>query len=236
MAQPRSWRQHARSSDKMRDREHAPAHNARPRRSEVDERRGKLGADIGRRRGRCVLCQPRHLGNAFCRGTRPGRGHALRARPVRGGRHRCCRRLCADERTAGRDLAASRPRSRQRPCQHPQRQQGVEPDGQHRRRSRDLSPQVRRAADLRHRGVGAPVLALGQDLARREVDRRRWRRRDRRRAQTAGPDRDPDPAGRHRLERGFGPGSRSRPPPARARPRTRRSPRRRARCVRASRA
>ena len=60
--------------------------------------------------------------------------------------------------------------------------------------------QVRRAADLRYRGAGAPVLALGQDLARREVDCRRWRRRDRRRAQTAGPDRDPDPAGRHRLE------------------------------------
>ena len=66
--------------------------------------------------------------------------------PVRGGRHRCCRRLCPDEREAGRDPAASRPRPRQRARQHPQRQQGVLADGQHRRRPRDLSPQIRCAA------------------------------------------------------------------------------------------
>ena len=50
--------------------------------------------------------------------------------------------------------------------------------------------QVRRAADLRHRGAGAARLALGQDLARCEGDRRRRRRGDRRRAHAAGPDRD----------------------------------------------
>ena len=167
----------------------------------MDERRGKPGAHAGRRRGQCVLRQPRHVGDAFRRRARPGRRDALRAGPVRGGRHRRRRRLLPDERGAGGDPAASRARLRQRRRQHPQRQQGGVGHGQHRRRPRDLSPAIRRAADLRHRGAGDAQFALGQDLAQRDVDRRRRRRGDRGGAHAAGPDRDPDPAGRHGVER-----------------------------------
>ena len=55
---------------------------------------------------------------------------------------------------------------------------------------------------VRHRGPGAADVGLGADLAGREVGRRRRRRRDRRGQERAAADRDPDPARRHRLERG----------------------------------
>ena len=79
--------------------------------------------------------------------------------------------------------------------------EGLDAGGQHRRRSRDLSPPVRCAADLRHRDRRAAVLRLGAHLARREARRRGRRRCDRRRHDAARPGRDPDPAGRHRLGR-----------------------------------
>ncbi len=97
-----------------------------------------------------------------------------------------------------------------------------------------------------HRKYDAPLTSDIEGLARpsshwvktspdAQVDRRRRRCRDRRRAPTAGPDRDPDPAGRHRLERGLGPG-RSAIAGRQSRCRSRRSPRRRGHCARASRA
>ena len=65
----------------------------------------------------------------------------------------------------GLDPAASGPGPRQRRGQPAQRQEGQLRHRQHRRRARDLSHQVRRAADRRHRGHRPAVLALGQDLA-----------------------------------------------------------------------
>ena len=73
---------------------------------------------------------------------------------------------------------------------------------QHRRPARDLPYRLQRAADLRHRGPGAADVGLGADLAGRQIGRRRWRGRDRRGQELAAADRDPDPARRHRLERG----------------------------------
>ena len=58
------------------------------------------------------------------------------------------------------------------------------------------------AADLRYRGPGAADVGLGAHLAGRQIGRRRRRRGDRRGQKLAAADRDPDPARRHRLERG----------------------------------
>ena len=66
----------------------------------------------------------------------------------------------------------------------------------------DLPHRLQRAADLRHRGPGAADVGLGANLAGRQIGRRRRRRGDRRRQERAAADRDPDPARRHRLERG----------------------------------
>src|SRR4028118_1444321 len=52
---------------------------------QMDERCGKPGQDVVRRRGRDLLRQPRHLRDALRSGPRPGRGLALRARVGRGG-------------------------------------------------------------------------------------------------------------------------------------------------------
>ncbi len=73
---------------------------------------------------------------------------------------------------------------------------------QHRRPARDLSHRLQRAADLRHRGPGAADVGLGAHLAGRQIGCRRRRGRDRRGQERAAADRDPDPARRHRLERG----------------------------------
>ena len=51
-------------------------------------------------------------------------------------------------------------------------------------------------------GLARPMSVLGADLAGCEIRCRRWRRRDRRGQKRAGADRNPDPAGRYRLERG----------------------------------
>src|SRR5579875_3730902 len=169
-----------------------------------DERRGKPGAHAGRGRGRGVLRQPRHLRDAFRRGARPRPRHALRARPVRGRRHRRRRRLRPHGRQAGRHPAASGAGAGQRHGQSAQRQQGFDADRQHRRRPRHLSPPLRRTADLRHRERGPHRLALGQDRRGGAHARRRRGGRDRRRAHAAGAGRHPDPAGRYGLERGLG--------------------------------
>ena len=166
------------------------------------ERCGKSGADIGRRGRRRLLRQPRHLGDALRRRAGPGRGHALRARPVRGHRHRRRRRLLPHEGHAGLDLAASRPRPRQRPRQPAQRQEGQFRHRQHRRPARGLPYRLQRAADLGYRGPGAADVGLGADLAGRQVGRRRRRGGDCRGQERAGADCDPDPPGRYRLERG----------------------------------
>ena len=57
--------------------------------------------------------------------------------------------------------------------------------------------------DLGYRGAGAAVVALGQDLARRDGHRGGRRRGGRAGTNAAGKDRDADPAGRHGLERGL---------------------------------
>ena len=51
-------------------------------------------------------------------------------------------------------------------------------------------------------GLARPMSALGADLAECQVGRRRRRGGDRRRQKRAAADRDADPAGRYRLERG----------------------------------
>ena len=72
--------------------------------------------------------------------------------PVRGRGHRRRRRLLPDDRQPGGDACCiSGPACANGARQHPQRQQGGVGDGQHRRRPCDLSPAIRRAADLRHR-------------------------------------------------------------------------------------
>ena len=112
------------------------------------------------------------------------------------------RRLLPHEGHAGFDPAASRARPRQRPCQPAQRQEGELRHRQHRRPARDLPYRLQRPADVGHRGAGAADVGLGADLAGCEVGRRRRRRRDRGSQERAAADRDPDPAGRYRLERG----------------------------------
>ena len=145
---------------------------------------------------------PGHVGDAFRR--RPGQGarHALRAGAVRGRGDRRGRRLLPHAGKAGLHLAASGSGPRQWSGQSAQRQEGQLRHRQHRRRARHLSHRPRRAADLRHRRRGGADVALGQDLAQRAHDRRRWRAGDRGGAADAGPDRHPDPAGRHGLGRG----------------------------------
>ena len=64
------------------------------------------------------------------------------------------------------------------------------PAGEHRRRSRDLSPRLQFAAHLRHRDRREAVLRLGEDLADRHDRRGRRRRRDRRRDDAARAGRD----------------------------------------------
>ena len=94
------------------------------------------------------------------------------------------------------------PGPRQRGGQPAQRQEGGLRHRQHRRRARALSHQVRHAAHRRHRGHRPAVLALGEDLADVQ-DRGQGRRRgDPGGARRAGPDRHPDPAGRHGVDRG----------------------------------
>ena len=66
----------------------------------------------------------------------------------------------------------------------------------------DLSHRLQRAADLGHRGAGAADVGMGAHLAERQVGRQGRRRRDRRGQKFAAADRNPDPARRHRLERG----------------------------------
>ena len=75
-------------------------------------------------------------------------------------------------------------------------------DRQHRRRPGDLSPPARRAADRRHRGLGARRLRLGahRDLVAHR--RCRCRRRGAGGAHLAGADRHADPAVRHIVGRG----------------------------------
>ena len=129
------------------------------------------------------FCQPRHLGDALRRGTRPRARHALRARPVRGRGDRRRRRLRAHGRQAGGDAAALRPGPRQRPRQPAQRAPRRDADRQHRRRPGDLPPPARRAADRRHRGLGARRLRLGahrHDVARPWAPMPPWRCRPRR--------------------------------------------------------
>ena len=71
--------------------------------------------------------------------------------------------------------------------QPPQRAQGAHAGRQHRRRARDLPPQARRAARVGHRGLRAPGLALGADVAqRRRAGRRRSPTRSRPRARPPG--------------------------------------------------
>ena len=82
----------------------------------------------------------------------------------------------------GGDAAASRAGLRQRRRQYPQRQQGGVGDGQHRRRPRDLSPPIRRAADLGYRDAGARPIRIG---SRPRPTRWRSRRTGRRRSQAA---------------------------------------------------
>ena len=102
-------------------------------------------------------------------------------------------------------LAASRPRPRERPRQSAQRHEGRDAGGEHRRRSRDLSPRLRLAAHLRHRDRREAVLRLGEDLADREDGRRRRRGRDRRRDEAARAGRDADPSGDTAWDEGTGP-------------------------------
>ena len=90
-------------------------------------------------------------------------------------------------------------------------------DGQHRRRPCDLSPQIRCAAGLGHRSGWRGRPRTGSRLRPDAVGRRRRGRGDRRGATAARPDRHPDPAGRRRLERGFGPAPTVRPRTARGR-------------------
>jgi hypothetical protein len=152
-------------------------------------------------RHRPLLREPRHVRDAFRRRARPGAGHALRARPRGDRRHRMRRRLRPDDGEARRDAAPLRPRLRERHREHPQRTPRVVPDGEHRRRPRDVPPAVRHPADRRRRRPRARVGALGPDDG--VVGQRRCRRCSRRagREHAARADRDADPAGRHGLER-----------------------------------
>ena len=93
------------------------------------------------------------------------------------------------------------PGPRQRPGQPAQRQEGALRHRQHRRRACQLPPQVRRAADLRHRRHCAADVALDQDIAVVAGHRRRRRARGRSRARRTGADRDADPARRYGVER-----------------------------------
>src|SRR5579871_3884192 len=170
--------------------------------SGTDERCGKPGADPGRgRRGR-LLHKSRHLGDAFCRCPRSGRGHALYTRPVRGRGHRSRRWLFPHERKTGLDLAASRTGPRQWSRQPAQREKSAFGHRQHRRPACDLPHRLQRAANLRHRRPGAADVGMGAHLAEREVSRRRRRGSDRGCKKRAAADRHADSPGRHRLERG----------------------------------
>ena len=152
---------------------------------------------------RCVL--------GAVRGRRDRRRRRLRAHGRASRRRRCC--------IAGPASPTASPT-----CTTPAARRA---DRQLRRRPGDLSPPARRAADRRHRGLGARRLGLGAHGASgpSEVgaDCRRWRcrRRGRRRA-----DRHADPAVRHVLGRGrrgcrraAGAGGRARSPRWRWRPR-----------------
>ena len=173
-------------------------------RSHADERCREPGPYAARGRGRCLLHQSRHVGDALRRRPRQDRGHALRPRPVRGRGQRGRRRLRAHGGEAGGDPAPSRPRARQCARQPAQRQEGALAHGQCRGRTRDLSHPVQHAAHLRHRGHCPSRLGLGQIVVRRRLRGARRGRGDCRRAHAAGPDRDPDPARRYRLGRGWG--------------------------------
>ncbi len=92
---------------------------------------------------RCVL--------ACSRASRPARPTAMRAWPT-SRRRRCC-------------ISAPASPTASPTCTTPE---GLDAGRQHRRRPRDLSPRLRRAADLRHRDGRQAVLRLGAHLARRE--------------------------------------------------------------------
>ena len=154
------------------------------------------------KRRRYLLLQSRHVGDALRRRARPGARHALRARTVRGRGDRRGRRLRAHVGQAGGDAAALRAGPRQRARQPAQRAARTDADRQHRRRPGDLPSPERRAADRRHRGLGARRLGLGADGNLIRDGGRRCRRGGAGGAHPSRTDRHADPAVRHLVGRG----------------------------------
>ena len=114
----------------------------------------------------------------------------------------CGRRLRAHVGQAGGDAAALRAGPRQRTRQPAQRAARADADRQHRRRPGDLPPPERRAADRRHRGLGARRLGLGAHRHHVRHGGRRCRRRGAGGAHPSRTDRHADPAVGHLVGRG----------------------------------
>ena len=156
--------------------------------------RSPVAHAAGCRRG-SLLHESRHLGNALRGGTGPRARHALRAGPVRRRRDRRGGRIRAHRAQARRHAAAPGAGTRQRPGEPAQRQAWRRGDGEHRRRSRHLSPAVRHPAHLgRHRRRKTHV-ALGALGAVQRAAAGGCRARCGRRAAAARAGRDADTAG-----------------------------------------
>ena len=191
--------------------ESARASRRRSHVSSRDERRSEFDPNPGRLRGRRVLREPGHVGDAL---RRRARLRCPRCAPVLGlfegvvsGAADGYARM-ADKPAA--TLLHLGPGPDQRARQRAQRAQGAHADGQRRRRSRDLSQALRRAAHVGRRRPGAPALAFRAHDALAERSRARRRRRGGRGVCAAGTDRDADLAGRRLVERSVGTGAAAR--------------------------